>query len=54
MKFILPLLNLLKKFGFIYRIIGVALAFGLIAEAIPDLNFNYQIKNIKNFTLKQV
>ncbi|TCD12599.1 hypothetical protein EZ449_00705 [Pedobacter frigidisoli] len=54
MKFLIKCIVYIKHLGIIYRLIGIGLAIALILEAIPDLVFNQQIKNIKNYTLAEV
>jgi hypothetical protein len=54
MKFLIKAIVFLKHFGIIYRFIGLGITIAFILEAVPDLIFNHQIKNIKNYTLAEV
>ena len=52
-----PLLNIIllfKRLGLILRLLGVGICFFILAEAIPDLIFNFIVKNVPTFTEEQI
>ncbi|WP_131367741.1 hypothetical protein [Elizabethkingia anophelis] len=54
MLYLLNITLLLKRFSLILRALGIGICIVLLFEAVPDLIFNFKIKNIQTFTEEQV
>lgn len=54
MKYLLNITLLFKRFGLILRALGIGICIILLSEAIPDLIFNFKIKNVQIFTEEQI